>query len=58
MLFTFVLTLYFIHQNVDAQWRRYEPYWISTKPQAESIGVDLKRFFDAHCSASVSSFLN
>jgi hypothetical protein len=37
------------------QRRRYEPYWISTKTQAEAIGVDLKRFLDVHCSATVNN---
>lgn len=43
----------FLFYPIEGQRRRYEPYWISTITQAETIGVDLKRFMKEHCSAEV-----
>lgn len=59
MIFLFVLIICISFTNeVIGQWRRYEPYWIQTMPQAEAIGVDLKRFLDTHCSAVVTFYKN
>lgn len=52
------LLICLLHQT-NGQWRRYEPYWIQTKDQAEAIGVDLQRFLTTHCAAaSVNPIFN